>query len=379
MHANAQAAPAAQKRISYMPLGDQYRDEAVEIEQIVRRVFSEGMFIGGPSIGLLEKEIAEFCGTQYAVCLNSGTDALILGMKALGIGPGDEVLTPPNSFVASTSSIAHCGATPVFVDVGDDQNIDPVAIEKAITPKTKAIMTVHLTGRIAPMNEILAIAKKHNLFVIEDAAQSFGSMYHGKRSGSFGDIACFSAHPLKNFNGVGDGGFLTTNNKDVVDRLALLRNHGLVDRDHVKEWGYVSRLDTFRAEILRLRLKSVPEIIRKRRENVTLYRQLLNKDHVYIPECKPYEHNSFQTFVIRVEKRNELKTFLNENGVDCSIHYPIPIHLQEAAKYLGHKPGDFPNTEYQADRILSVPAHNYMTPDDVRYVADLINSFYQHA
>lgn len=377
MHANAKVVEGA-KRISYMPLADQYRDEASAIHDIVTRIFSEGLFINGPSVTLLEKEIAEFCGTTYAVCLNSGTDALILGMKALGIGPGDEVITPPNSFVASTSSIALCGATPVFADVREDQNIDPVAIEKAITPRTKAIMAVHLTGRIAQMNDILAIAKKHNLFVIEDAAQSFGSMYHDKRSGSFGDIACFSAHPLKNFNGVGDGGFLTTNHKAIVDRLMLLRNHGLVDRDHVKEWGVVSRLDTFRAEILRLRLKTVSEIIKKRRENVAFYRELLDKEHVFIPPCKPYEFNSFQTFVIQVAHRDKLKAFLNDNGVDCSIHYPIPIHCQEAARYLGYKEGDFPTTEAQAKRILSVPAHQYMTQDDVQYVAGLINSFYHN-
>jgi dTDP-4-amino-4,6-dideoxygalactose transaminase len=363
------------RRIKYMPLAEQYNDQAEEIDKILKHILSEGLFINGPSVQALEEEIAKFCGVKYAVCLNSGTDALILGMKALGIGEGDEVLTPPNSFVASAASIAHCGARPVFVDVADDQNIDPAEIEKAITGKTKAIMPVHLTGRIAPMNEIKAIADKYNLFVIEDAAQSFGSRYYDKMSGSFGDVSCFSAHPLKNFNGIGDGGFVTTDNKEIAERISLLRNHGLVDREHVVEWGVVSRMDTFKAEILRFRLKSLPDIIAKRRENVAIYKELIDRDDVFIPECQPYEFNTFQTFVIQVDKRNELKAFLNEKGVDCSVHYPIPIHLQEAAKYLGYEEGDFPNTEKQAKRILSIPAHQYLTRDDIAYVSECINSF----
>lgn len=367
----------ASRKISYAPFSEQYKDEKEKISEIVKNIFESGMFVGGPSIKKLEEEIAAYCNVKYCVALNSGTDALILGMKALGISAGDEVITPPNSFIASTAAIVHVGATPVFVDVDADQNMDVTQIEACITSKTKAIMPIHLTGRICNMTAIKEIADCFGLFIIEDAAQSFGSKYHDKLSGSFGDVGCFSAHPLKVLNACGDAGFMTTNRADVFEKSVRLRSHGLLDRNTVKEWGYVSRMDTLQAEILRLRLKNIQQVIEKRRSNVALYRELLNKDFVFIPDCKQGEFNTFQTFVIQVNHRDELKNFLNTNGIECSIHYPIPIHLQEAAKDLGYKEGDFPRTETQSKNILSIPAHHYLEDEDIKYVSHLINFFYE--
>lgn len=370
-------ADMAERRVLIWDLASQYAEEKHEILPAVTAVLEKGDCILGDAVQALESELAQRLEVKHTVALNSGTDALILGMLALGIGAGDEVITPPNSFVASTSAIAHVGARPVFVDVLADQNIDPVKVAAAITPRTKAIMVVHMTGRIAPMNEIMALAEKHGLFVIEDAAQSFGSTYHGRPSGSFGHIGCFSAHPLKNMNASGDAGYLTTSDDKVAERVRLLRNHGLVDRNTVVEWGYNSRLDTMQAAILRIRLKNADSVIERKRRNVALYRELLDPACVFIPECKPHEFNTFVLFVIQTDRRDELQKHLAAKGIDSAIHYPISIHVQPAAAGLGYKAGDFPEAERQAGRILSLPVHPYLSEDDVRYVAETINAFHR--
>lgn len=364
------------KTISYALLERQYEQEKDEIFKVQQNLFETGQFILGSVVEDLELELAKFCGVKYCVTLNSGTDALILGMIAAGIGPGDEIITPPNSFVASTAAIIHVGATPVFVDVAEDQNIDPSLIEQAITDRTKAIMPVHLTGRIAPMKEIQALAKKHKLLIIEDSAQAFGSKYDGNFSGSFGDIGCFSAHPLKAFNACGDAGFLTTNSEEIYTRVRRLRAHGMIDRNTVQEWGWVSRLDTIQAAILRMRLTKIEKYIQDRRKNVRLYRKLLNPDFIFIPPCKDVEYNSFQTFVIQVDRRDELQKYLLDKGIQTSIHYPIPIHLQPAGQGLGYTNGEMPMTELQAKRILSLPVSQFLTEDEIVYISESINEFY---
>ena len=367
---------AARRPIKIWDLESQFEEEKDELLPAVTAVLKRGDFIGGDAIAELEAGLAKRMGVAHAVALNSGTDALYLALRVLDIGPGDEVITPPNSFVASTATIVQVGAKPVFVDVREDQNIDPTKIEAAITPKTKAIMVVHMTGRIAAMNEINDIAKRHGLKVIEDAAQSCGSMYHGKVSGSLGDIGCFSAHPLKNMNACGDAGYMTLNDAGMAARAKLLRNHGLVDRNTVQEWGVNSRLDTMQAVVLNIRLKNLDSVIERKRANVALYRSLLSRKHVFIPPDQNYEFNTFVLFVIQVDRRDELQKFLTSRGIGTAIHYPIPIHLQPAAKELGHKRGDFPMVERQADRILSIPVHPYMSEDEVRTVAATINEFY---
>jgi len=309
--------------------------------------------------------------------MNSGTDALVAAMHSLGIGKDDEVLTPPNSFVASTSSIVHLGAKPVFIEVSEDQNIDVNIIKHFITKKTKAIMPVHLTGRMANMEVISEIANKYNLFVIEDAAQSIGSKYKGKLSGSIGDIGCFSAHPLKNLNACGDAGFLITNNDRISKFIKSIRNHGLIDRNEVAQFGYVSRMDTLQAAILNYRLKNLPSVIKKRRKNAEQYFNLIDSDKFLLPFEKKYEFNTYHTFVIQTEKRDALKNFLLNKGIETSIHYPIPIHMQPASKMLNYKKGDFPITEKQSETILTLPIHQYLEDHEIQYISKCLNEFYK--
>jgi len=365
--------------IPYVNIGAQFAEERDELMPIIEDILMSGMYVGGPWNEKLEAALAELCGTRHAVTLNSGTDALILALAALGIGHGDEVITPPNSFVASTAVIAHVGATPVFADVLPDQNIDPAEIEKKITPRTKAIMPVHLTGRIADMKPIREIAERYGLAIIEDAAQSIGSRYDGVMSGALGDVGCFSAHPLKNLNACGDAGFLTTDRDDIAEYARLYRNHGLVDRNTVARFGSVSRMDQIQAAILYHRLGKMDALIEKRRRNAALYRELLDPDLVFAPPCREIEFNTFHTFVIQVDRRDELQAHLGAQGIGTAIHYPVPIHLQPAAAYLGHKAGDFPVTEEQSRRILTLPAHQNLTEEEITRVAETVNRFLSKA
>ena len=361
--------------VPYIDLSAQWQDEKKDLLPIIESVMSSGQFVGGEAVEHFEHKAAELCETQYCVALNSGTDALVLGLLALGICPGDEVITPPNSFIASTAAIIHLRAKPVFVDVQPDQNIDPNKIEKAITSKTKAIMPVHLTGRIANMSAILKIADAHNIPVIEDAAQSFGSQYAGQPSGSLGKIGCFSAHPLKNLNACGDAGFMTTDDENVAKCVRQYRNHGLADRNTVEKFGGVSRMDTLQAAILTYRLSRLAQMIERRRNNVEQYKSLLNLDQVFIPEEHEKEFNTYHTFVIQCEKRDELQEHLIERGIETAIHYPVPIHLQPAALSLGARKGDFPVTENQSERILSLPIHQYLSEDTIFEISKCINEF----
>jgi dTDP-4-amino-4,6-dideoxygalactose transaminase len=362
--------------IRYVDMAAQFAEQRDEIMARVEAVLAEGKLVGGPDIEILEQEIAGFCGVAHAVALNSGTDALALGMAALGIGEGDEVIVPPNSFIASAAAVATIGATPVFADVRDDLNIDPEKVEAAITPRTKAIMPVHLTGRIADMAPLLEMAERNGLLVIEDASQSFGSRYRERLAGSFGDVGCFSAHPLKNFNAAGDAGFLTTDNGELAEKVAKMRNHGLVGKGLSEAFGYVSRMDTLQAAILRYKLEVLPGVIERRRDNAALYRELLDPEHVFTAPERDVEFNTYHTFVIQVDRRDELKAHLVERQIGSAIHYPLPLHLQPAAIHLGHKAGDFPVAERQAGRILSLPVHQNLSESDVRRVADAVNGFF---
>jgi dTDP-4-amino-4,6-dideoxygalactose transaminase len=364
--------------IPYVNLPAQADEQMPELAAIFEKVVRRGSFVGvGAEIERLERRLAEYCGTREAVALNSGTDALFLALKVAGIGPGDEVITPPNSFIASTAVIVHLGARPVFVDVLADQNIDPAAVERAITPRTRAIMPVHLTGRVCRMDRIMDIAERHRLVVIEDAAQSVGSMFQGRKSGSFGHFGCFSAHPLKNLNALGDAGFVTTNDAAAAARMRRLRTHGMADRETVEEWGFVSRMDVLHAAILDYRLDKLPEVIAKRRENAALYQRLLKHEKIFVPPCRQDEFNTFHTFVIQAERRDDLQRHLRAIGIKTAIHYPVPIHLQPAAASLGYRKGDFPATESQAERILTLPVNQYMSAQDVEAVAGEVLAFYR--
>ena len=362
--------------VPYVDLAAQWQDEKKHLLPIIESVMASGQFVGGETVERFEHKAAELCGTQYCVALNSGTDALVLGLLALGVCAGDEVITPPNSFIASTAAIVHLKAKPVFVDVQPDQNIDPNQIEKAITPKTKAVMPVHLTGRIADMSAILKITDAHNIPVIEDAAQSVGSKYSDRPSGSIGKIGCFSAHPLKNLNACGDAGFVTTDDTNIAELVRLSRSHGLADRNTVEQFGSVSRMDTVQAAILEYRLSKLAHMIESRRKNAEIYRELLHSSPVYIPEEHELEFNTYHTFVIQCDRRNELQKFLLERGIETAIHYPVPIHLQPAAATLGYSNGDFPATETQSERILTLPIHQYLQEDSIIDISNCINTFF---
>ena len=362
-------------KVPYVDLAAQWETERDDLLPILDQVLSSGAYIGGEVVERFETAVAQYCGTEFAVELNSGTDALVCALHALGIRPGDEVITPPNSFIASTAAIVHLGAVPVFVDVLPDQNIDPALIEAAITPKTRAIMPVHLTGRVAHMDAVNEIACRRDLFVIEDAAQSFGSKWRDKSSGALGRVGCFSTHPLKNLNACGDGGFITTDDEEVALKIRLMRNHGLVDRNNVEVFGMVSRMDALQAAILNFRLAHLHQTIEVRRRNADLYQQLLDPNFVYFSPEKEEEFNTYHTFVIQVDRREELRASLASLGVETAIHYPIPIHLQTAGRRFGYKNGDFPVTESQAERILTLPINQTLSEEQVRFVAGEVNRF----
>jgi len=365
-------------KIPYVDIKQQYKSERKELLNIIDKTLASGNWVGGKEVEQFEKTIAKICKTKYCISLNSGTDALTLALHLLGVKRGDEVITPPNSFIASTAVIAHLGAKPVFVDVKEDQNLDEEKIEEKITKRTKAIMPVHLTGRMCSMDKIMQIAKKYNIPVIEDCAQSILSQYKKKMSGSWGDVGCFSAHPLKNLNAAGDGGYLTTNNELIYKKIKNLRTHGMDEsRDNVKNFGYVSRMDNLQAAILNYRLKNLKKIIDVRRKNVDLYLNKLNLKKIYFPKEKIEEFNTYHTFVIQVEKRNELKEFLKKKGIDTAIHYPVPIHLQTASKYLNYKTGDFTETENQSKKIITLPINQHLSKKEIYYICKSINHFYE--
>lgn len=362
------------RTVSYVDLGAQHAPLKGEILDAVSSLLDKGDFILGEAVKSFEEDIAAYCGTRYAIGVNSGTDALFLALKAWGVGPGDEVITAPNSFLASASVIVAVGAKPVFVDVADDMNIDPERIESAITSKTKAIIPVHLSGRPAKMDPINDIARKHGLKVVEDAAQSIAATYKGQKTGALGDAGAFSLHPLKTLNACGDGGVLTTDDEDLYTMMLQLRNIGMKNRNEFDVWGYNSRLDSIQAAILRIKLKHLDEWTAVRRGHAKRYQEKLNQS-IWIPKDGEGEQGAYHTFVIRIQKRDALMDYLKEHGVDSKIHYPIAIHLQSASKQFGYKRGDFPNTEKFVNEIISLPIHQDLTMDDIDYVSRIVNQF----
>lgn len=360
------------RRVPFVDLKAQFAEEREALMPMVEAALAAGAWVGGEAVERVEVELAARCGRAHAVALNSGTDALILALKALGIGSGDEVITAPNSFIASAGAIIAVGAVPVFADVGPDQNIDPDAVAAAVTPRTRAIMPVHLTGRVADMDAVMAVAARHDLAVVEDAAQSFGATYRGRPAGGFGHVGCFSAHPLKNLNAAGDAGFAVTDDAALAERMRRLRSHGLADRNTAPEWGLVSRMDALQAVILSFRLGRLDGVIERRRTNAARYRQRLAGVNA---ACRDHEFNTFHLFVVQVDARDELRAFLSERGIATAIHYPIPIHLQPAAAGLGYRQGSFPICEAQAQRILSLPIHQFLMPADIDAVCDGVEDF----
>ncbi|MEK0194202.1 DegT/DnrJ/EryC1/StrS family aminotransferase [Microcoleus anatoxicus] len=365
------------ERIPYVDLAQQHALIKSEILAAISEVLDSGQFILGEQVSEFERQFAEMCGVRYAVGVNSGTDALIFALKALGIRSGDEVITAPNSFIASATCIRVLGAKPVFVDVRDDYNIDPDKIAAAITSKTKAILPVHLTGRPCDMEPILELAKEKGLYVVEDAAQAVLAEYKGRRVGSFGTIAGFSLHPLKTLNACGDGGVLTTNDPELYDKLKIMRNIGLRTRDDCVMWSHNSRLDTMQAAILLVKLRYLEAWTQQRRQNACYYQaRLAGIEQVKLPLEKEHEKCAYHTFVIQAERREELRQFLGERGIGTSVHYPVPIHFSTVGKELGYGEDSFPVTERQANLILSLPVNQGLTEDQLERVCDSIQAFY---
>ena len=362
-------------RVPYVDLAGQYRAQRDELLAAVEGVLESGWYIGGDAVSRFEASFAELCGATHAVSVANGTDALIITLKALGIGPGDEVITVPNSWISSASCIALVGARPVFVDVRDDQNLDPDRLEAAITPRTRAVLPVHLTGRCADMAPIAEICERHDLELIEDAAQAVGAGYHGRRAGSLARVACFSLHPLKNLAAAGDAGVITTSDDELAASLRLLRNHGLVSRNEAVRWGFNSRLDALQAAILQTRVPLLDSIVATRRRNAQVYRAALG-ELVRCPSDAPGCFDVYHLFVIQTPRRDELRSFLTDRGVETAIHYPKPIHLQPAAASLGYGVGSFPVVERQAGEILSLPVHQGLREAQARFVADSVVAFF---
>jgi dTDP-4-amino-4,6-dideoxygalactose transaminase len=338
-------------------------------------VLDSGHYIQGPNVAAFEREFADFCEAPYATGVANGTCSLHLVLRSMGVGPGDEVITAPNSFFASAAAISLVGATIVFADVIEDSNIDPDAIEAAITDRTRAIMPVHLTGRPVDMVRIQAIADVHGLGILEDAAQAVGSSFRGQKVGSWGTAASFSLHPLKSLHAFGDAGIVTARDERIISDVALRKNHGLVDRGTCAEWSFNCRLDEVQAALLRVQLRNVDAKIAERRRLAHRYHELL-RDYVVVPEEREGEVHTYQTYLVQAGDRDALQAHLRANGVEAIVHYATPLHLQPAAVDLGYGPGSFPVTERLSDSILSLPLFPGMTVEQQDRVVAEIAAFY---
>ncbi len=364
-------------KINHNYLGEQFSDYSTIFGKIEKLIL-KGDYTLGDEVNLFEQRFAQLENVRFAIGVGSGTDALFLSLKALGVSQGDEVITTPYTFFATIGAIVTAGAKPVFVDIGEDYNIDVNKIEAAITKKTKAILPVHWSGRLCHMKKIKEIASKYNLFVVEDAAHAIMAKYGDDYAGHYSDTACFSMHPLKNLNVWGDGGVIVTNNEDLKARLSLMRNHGLLNRDECAIFSYNSRLDTLQAIVANHLLEKIKHITDSRISNAHFFDAELSKiPQIKIPPRDPLQKEVFHIYVIQAKNRDGLKKFLIEKGIDAKIHYPIPMHLQPAAKEFGYKRGDFPVCEHVCDNVISLPVHEFITREQQNYVVKAVQEFYK--
>lgn len=367
-------------KVPFVDLNRVHNPLREELNQAINRVINDNSYILGKEVEEFEKNFAAYCDVGYAAGVSTGTDALELILRGLGIENGDEVIVPANTFIATASAIVSAGAKPVLVDCDEDYNIDATKIESAITSKTKAIVPVHLYGKPAHMNKIMEIAKKHNLKVIEDACQAHGAKYDGEKAGSFGDAAAFSFYPAKNLGAFGDAGIAVSNDKELIEKIKMLRNYGQSKKYHHNFFAFNRRMDTIQAAILNIKLKHLDEWNEQRRKIASIYSRGLEnlKGIVEIPKEDKNKEHIYHLYVIRTEKREELQNFLKEKGIDTGIHYPLPIHLQEAFRHLGYKEGDFPRTEEYAKQILSLPVFPGMADEEAKNVVNEIKSFFDN-
>ncbi len=355
-----------------VPLVDlqaQYRGIKQEINEAITRVLDRSRFILGPEVEAFEQEFAAYCGTRYGIGVSSGSSALLLALLAAGVGPGDEVITTPLTFAATTEAISHAGATIRFVDVDPlTGNIDPARLEVAVTPRTKALLPVHLYGQPADMEAIADVARRHDLIVIEDAAQAHGARYASRPVGSFGLAACFSFFPAKNLGAYGDGGMVVTNDQAIAEQVRLLRVHGQRSKyEHLVE-GYGERLDELHAAVLRVKLPHLDAWNAARTRAAEFYHEALADLGFQLPSVHPAASHVYHLFVVLLNGRDDFRRQLTARGIETGLHYPIPLHLQAAYQHLGHRPGDFPHAEAFAARGLSLPMYPELSKDQLRRV-----------
>lgn len=363
--------------VPLLDLTRQYAPIRADIDRAVQKVFDHCGFILGPEVKELETKLAAFCGATHALGVASGTDALLLALRACGVGPGDEVITSAFSFFASAGVISHLGATPVFVDIEPETfNIDPRCVEKAITPRTKAIMPIHLFGQCADMDPLLAIAKKHNIKIIEDAAQAIGSRYKGRQAGSMGDLGCFSFFPTKNLGCAGDGGLVVTSDDELAERVRILRQHGGKTEYLHQIVGYNSRLDTVQAAVLLVKLPHLAGWTEARRARAARYDRELTGLPLRTPLAREWGYHIYNQYSITLERRDELMAWLKERKIGHKIYYPVPFHMQECFAGLGYKKGDIPYCEQAARTVVSLPIFGEMTAAEQDEVIDAIRRFF---
>jgi dTDP-4-amino-4,6-dideoxygalactose transaminase len=367
--------------MNFLDLTLQYNSIKGEIDAAVKRVLDNAAFIGGKEVEEFEKEITQFLGVKDAIGVNSGTDALFLSLKALNIGQGDEPITTPFTFIATAGTIANCGAKPVFVDINPETfNIDPSKIEEKITERTKAILPVHLFGQMADMDKIMEIARKHNLFVIEDAAQAIGAEHKGEKAGTIGDFGCFSFFPSKNLGAFGDGGMVVTNNEELANKIRLLKNHGSSPKEKYLNLiiGTNSRLDAIQAAILRVKLKYLSKWSKERAEKADYYNEKLKGvGDIIAPVIGIDRTHIFHQYTIKTKSREELQKYLKEKEIPTMVYYPLPLHLQPAFKYLGCNKGDFPEAEKASEEVLSLPIYPEISQKDQGSIINNIKEFFK--
>jgi dTDP-4-amino-4,6-dideoxygalactose transaminase len=356
-------------RIPLLDLKAQYHSIKPEVDAAITRVLESGQFVLGAEVSAFEEEFAAYCGTTECIALNSGTSALHLALLAAGIGPGDEVITVPFTFIASVAAIGYVGARAVLVDIDRASfTLDPAAVEGAITARTKAIMPVHLYGQTADMDPIMRVARRHGLAVIEDAAQAHGAKYKGKPAGSIGDLGCFSFYPGKNLGAYGEGGAVTTNNSDYARTIRSLRDWGQDRKYHHVLRGFNYRMEGFQGAILRVKLRHLEEWTEARRVHAGQYDQLLADAGVEIPKQMPWGRHVYHVYTVRSDHRDGLQARLNADGIQTGVHYPVPAHLQPAFADLGYGPSAFPNSEAASRRVLSLPIYPELSKQGVAEV-----------
>ncbi len=364
-----------QMKVPFLDLKAHHAPIIDEFDGAIREVIESSAFAGGPFVERFEQEFAAYCGSKHAIGVGNGTDALWLALLAFGIGEGDEVITVPNTFVATAEAIIYCKAQPVFVDVDEKTfTLDPAELEKCLTARTKAIIPVHLFGQPADMDPILQFARAYGLFVIEDAAQAHGALYDGRKAGTMGDAGCFSFYPGKNLGAFGEAGAVVTNDTDLAEKIRVLRDHGQSRKYHHTLIGWNCRMDGIQAAVLSVKLRHLEQANLLRRQRAFLYNEAFaGIDAIATPVEADYARHVYHIYAVRVQERDELRRFLEAKGIGCGVHYPIPIHLQEAWRNLGYSEGAFPIAENLAKEFLSLPMFPELTPEQIEYVAHCVS------